>query len=163
MFDYNARHIIEALRSGVPSREVGEYFSESRPGMRSRIEGRLNAAREGNKSGGMIFTGRYGEGKTHMLHTAFNLALENHMVVSRVSLGKETPIDKPWELYRRLREKPRGEWAPARVPCCPGTRLVPPQTMRLRPALQTSGLMVTVRKWCGCSSRQSKALRRKCE
>ena len=102
MFDYNARHIIEALRSGVPSREVGEYFSESRPGMRSRIEGRLNAAREGNKSGGMIFTGRYGEGKTHMLHTAFNLALENHMVVSMVSLGKETPIDKPWELYRRL-------------------------------------------------------------
>ena len=67
------------------------------------------------------------------------------------------------ELYRRLREKPRGEWAPARVPCCPGTRLVPPQTMRLRSALQTSGLMVTVRKWCGCSSRQSKALRRKCE
>ena len=102
MFDFNARHIIEALRSGVPSRAVGEYFSESRPGMRGRIESRLRAAREENKSGGMIYTGRYGEGKTHMLHTAFNMAQENNMVVSMVSLGKETPIDKPWELYRRL-------------------------------------------------------------
>ncbi|MBQ6399097.1 MAG: DUF2791 family P-loop domain-containing protein [Clostridia bacterium] len=102
MFDFNARHIIEALRSGVPSREVGEYFSESRPGMRSKIEGRLKAAREENKSGGMVFTGRYGEGKTHMLHTAFNMAMDQNMVVSMVSLSKETPIDKPWELYRRL-------------------------------------------------------------
>ena len=102
MFDFNARHIIEALRSGVPSREVGEYFSESRPAMRARIEAKLKAAREEEKSGGMIFTGRYGEGKTHMLHTAFNLASENNMVVSMVSLGKETPMDKPWELYRRL-------------------------------------------------------------
>ena len=102
MFDFNARHIIEALRSGVPSREVGEYFSESRSGMRSKIEGRLKAAREENKSGGMVFTGRYGEGKTHMLHTAFNMAMDQNMVVSMVSLSKETPIDKPWELYRRL-------------------------------------------------------------
>ena len=102
MFDFNARHIIEALRSGVPSREVGEYFSESRPGMRARIATKLEAAREENRSGGMIFTGRYGEGKTHMLHTAFNMAAEENMVVSMVSLGKETPLDKPWELYRRL-------------------------------------------------------------
>ena len=102
MFDFNARHIIEALRSGVPSREVGEYFSESRPGMRAKIDAKLRAAREENKSGGMIFKGRYGEGKTHMLHTAFNMAAENNMVVSMVALGKETPIEKPWVLYRRL-------------------------------------------------------------
>lgn len=102
MFDFNARHIIEALRSGVPSREVGEYFSESRPAMRAKIAAKLEAARNEDKSGGMIFTGRYGEGKTHMLHTAFNMAAENNMVVSMVSLGKETPMDKPWELYRRL-------------------------------------------------------------
>ena len=102
MFDFNARHIIEALRSGVPSREVGEYFSEARPAMRAKIAAKLDAAREEDKSGGMIFTGRYGEGKTHMLHTAFNMASERNMVVSMVSLGKETPLDKPWELYRRL-------------------------------------------------------------
>ena len=102
MFDFNARHIIEALRSGVPSREVGDYFSEARPGMRAKIASRLQAAREENKSGGMIFKGKYGEGKTHMLHTAFTMAAENNMVVSMVALGKETPMEKPWELYRKL-------------------------------------------------------------
>ena len=66
MFDYNARHVIEALRSGVPSRLVGQYFSEARPGMMSRLNARLDAVREESKSTGMIFTGRYGEGKTHL-------------------------------------------------------------------------------------------------
>ena len=102
MFDYNARHIIEALRSGVPSRLVGQYFSEARPGMMSRLNARLDVVREENKSTGMIFTGRYGEGKTHLLNTAYNLASSGNMVVSMVSLGKETPIDKPWLLYRKL-------------------------------------------------------------
>ena len=31
MYDVEARHMIEALRSGVPSRAVGQYFSEARP------------------------------------------------------------------------------------------------------------------------------------
>ncbi len=26
MYDFEARHIIEALRSGIPSRAVGQYF-----------------------------------------------------------------------------------------------------------------------------------------
>ena len=30
-FDMEARHVIEALRSGVPSRAVGAYFSSARP------------------------------------------------------------------------------------------------------------------------------------
>ena len=70
--------------------------------MRAKIAYRLQAAREENKSGGMIFKGKYGEGKTHMLHTAFTMASENNMVVSMVALGRETPMEKPWELYRRL-------------------------------------------------------------
>jgi len=37
VFDFNARHVIEALRSGVPSRAVGEYFSEARPAMLKKI------------------------------------------------------------------------------------------------------------------------------
>ena len=102
MFDFNARHVIEALRSGIPSRAVGEYFSEARPGMMNRIRTRLENVRNEGKSQGMVFQGRYGEGKTHLLNTAFNMASADNMVVSFVSLGKETPIDKPWLLYRRL-------------------------------------------------------------
>ena len=61
MSDFNAKHIIEALRSGVPSRTVGEYFSEARPGMMKKITDRMDKVLETGRSDGMIFTGRYGE------------------------------------------------------------------------------------------------------
>ena len=102
MSDFNARHVIEALRSGVPSRAVGEYFSEARPEMLHKLRSRMDAVRETGRSDGMIFTGRYGEGKTHLLNTVFNMATTSNMVVSLVSLGKETPMDKPYLLYRKL-------------------------------------------------------------
>ena len=102
MSDFYAQHIIEALRSGIPSRAVGEYFSEARPGMLEKISGRLEAVRESGKSDGMIFTGRYGEGKTHLLNTVFNIASASNMAVSFISLGKESPIDKPWLLFQKL-------------------------------------------------------------
>ena len=100
--DRNAAHIIEALRSGVPSRAVGEYFSEARPDMLDRMRRRMDAVRETGRSDGVLFTGRYGEGKTHLLNTLFNMASSSNMVVSYVSLGKETPVDKPYLLYQKL-------------------------------------------------------------
>lgn len=94
MYDMEARHIIEALRSGVPSRAVGQYFSEARPKVIREISGRLDMVCEQGKSNGMIISGKYGEGKTHLLNTVFNLAHSNNMVVSYLSLSKETPMDK---------------------------------------------------------------------
>ena len=94
--------MIEALRSGVPSRTVGEYFSEARPAMLKRISDKLDAVREGHGSEGFLYTGRYGEGKTHLLNTVFSMASSSQMVVSYVSLGKETPVDKPWILYKKI-------------------------------------------------------------
>ena len=102
MSDFASRQVIEALRSGVPSRAVGAYFSEARPQMMKRLTGRLDQLREDGVSGGMIFTGRYGEGKTHLLNTVFSMATERNMVVSYVAIGKETPIDKPDQLYRKV-------------------------------------------------------------
>lgn len=102
MSDFNARHVIEALRSGVPSRAVGEYFSEARPEMLHKLRSRMDAVRETGRSDGLIYTGRYGEGKTHLLNTVFSMATTSNMVVSLVSLGKETPMDKPYLLYQKL-------------------------------------------------------------
>lgn len=102
MSDYKAMHVIEALRSGVPSRTVSEVFSEARPGMLKKIRDRIEAVQSSGAPDGMIFTGRYGEGKTHMLNTVFNMAFQNNMAVSYVSLGKETPPDKLFLLYRKL-------------------------------------------------------------
>ncbi len=102
MSDYNAMHVIEALRSGVPSRAVGTYFSEARPGIMKKISDRLESVCETGKSDGMIYKGRYGEGKTHLLNSVFNTAFQSNMVVSQISIGKETPPDKPYLLYQKL-------------------------------------------------------------
>ena len=102
MSDFSSRQVIEALRSGVPSRAVGAYFSEARPAMMKRIRSKLNALQEEGVSGGMIFTGRYGEGKTHLLNTIFSIASESNLVVSYAAIGKETPIDKPEQLFPKL-------------------------------------------------------------
>lgn len=102
MYDIEARHIIEALRSGIPSRAVGQYFSEARPKIMKEISGRLDLVCEQEKSSGMIISGKYGEGKTHLLNTVFNLAHSNNMVVSYLSLSKETPMDKLYLVYQKI-------------------------------------------------------------
>ncbi len=102
MYDREARHIIEALRSGIPSRAVGQYFSEARPRMMKEISARLDMVCNEGKSNGMVVCGKYGEGKTHLLNTVFNLAHSNHMVVSLLSLSKETPMDKLYLIYLKI-------------------------------------------------------------
>lgn len=101
-FDFEARHMIEALRSGIPSRAVGACFSDARPKIMREINGQLSQLCENQKSGGKIIAGKYGEGKTHLLNTIFNLASSENMVVSYVSLSKETPMDKLYLFYQKV-------------------------------------------------------------
>lgn len=102
MFDMEARHVIEALRSGIPSRAVGQYFSEARPKIMKEISDEMDKVCDTGKSSGKIIAGKYGEGKTHLLNTVFNLAHSNNMVVSYLSLSKEAPFDKLYLLYQKL-------------------------------------------------------------
>lgn len=102
MYDVEARHIVEALRSGIPSRAVGQYFSEARPRIMKEISARLDMVCDEGKSNGIVISGKYGEGKTHLLNTVFNLAHSNHMVVSCLSLSKETPLDKLYLVYQKI-------------------------------------------------------------
>ncbi len=102
MSDFNSMQIVEALRSGVPSRAVGAYFTEARPKMHRRIQSKIDDVRDSGRSGGMIFKGRYGEGKTHLLNTIMSIAASENMVVSMVSLGKETPLNRLHILYPKI-------------------------------------------------------------
>ncbi len=102
MYDFEARHVIEALRSGIPSRAVGQYFSDARPGIMKDLSTRLTEVSEQGKAGGMVVCGKYGEGKTHLLNTVFNMAHAENMVVSFLSLSKETPMDKLYLLYGKV-------------------------------------------------------------
>lgn len=112
MIDFEARHIIEALRSGVSSRTVGHYFSSARPKIMNDIARALDFTAESRTPGGMIITGKYGEGKTHLLNTVFNMAHEQNMVVSLISLSKETPFDKLYLIYQKLVQ---GTYLPGRL------------------------------------------------
>ena len=51
---------------------------------------------------GMIVSGKYGEGKTHLLNTVFSMAHDEKMVVSFISLSKETPMDKLYLVYQKM-------------------------------------------------------------
>ena len=101
--DWEARHLIEALRSGIPSRRVGKYFSSSRRELIDSIKEDMSEVAEG-KSKGRVIIGKYGEGKTHMLNTIFSLSQEDNYVVSLVSISKETPPNNLVGLYKRIIE-----------------------------------------------------------
>ena len=102
MFDYESRHIIEALRSGIPSRAVGRYFSDARPGLMRQISDKMNGVMETGISDGMVVSGKYGEGKTHLLNTVLGMAFDENLVVSLLPLSKETPMDKLYLIYQKL-------------------------------------------------------------
>ncbi len=102
MSDFASMHMIEALRSGIPSKSVGAAFAEARPGLTRKFTQRMEKVCETGKSDGIIFTGRYGEGKTHLLNYFFDTATNSNMVVSLIPLGKETPMDKLHLLYQKV-------------------------------------------------------------
>ena len=97
-----ARGVIEALRSGIPSKAVGSYFSESRASMMGKIHDKIDSATRGGRSSGMVVVGKYGEGKTHLLNAIDVYASKRNIVVSHVSIGKESPIDKLPVIYSKL-------------------------------------------------------------
>ena len=97
-----ARHLIEALRSGISSRRVGRYFSSARPEIMAKLSDALERTRDTREPGGEVILGKYGEGKTHLLHTIMDIAHQNNMVVSFLSLSKETPLDKLHLIYPKL-------------------------------------------------------------
>lgn len=104
MSNFESRHMIEALRSGVPSRSIGAYFSSSRPNFIDNITEKLDSVASSNGSSSFVFSGRYGEGKTHMLNTIFELSSKRNMVVTLLPLSKETPMNNLQVLYKKVIE-----------------------------------------------------------
>lgn len=96
--DFEARKVIEALRSGIPSRTIGGYFG----GARTELLAEMSEWLDSQKGGGMIITASYGEGKTHLLNTVFNMAQNRNMAVSMVSLSRETPFNNLWVIYKKI-------------------------------------------------------------
>ena len=62
----------------------------------------MECVRNEGYSDGMIISGKYGEGKTHLLNMIFSMAGDDNMVVSFLSLSKETPMDKMYLIYQKM-------------------------------------------------------------
>jgi hypothetical protein len=94
MTTYEARFIVECLRSGIASSAVSELFSHGQARVTNAFLEHLDRG-----AGGMAIEGGYGQGKTHLLKHLAHLAKRRGYVVSLVTLSKETPFHHWWHLY----------------------------------------------------------------
>jgi hypothetical protein len=65
-YDYESRKIVEALRSGIPSYDVGKYFSSARQDILGEFQEALGHMADSGISGSRIISGKYGEGKKQL-------------------------------------------------------------------------------------------------
>jgi hypothetical protein len=111
-YDYESRKIVEALRSGISSQEVGRYFSSARQDILGEFQDALDRIAESGASGSRVISGKYGEGKTHLLNTISNMGQNHNMVVSMAALSKETPLSNMGHVYARILQ---GTYLPGHV------------------------------------------------
>ncbi len=92
----SCRRALEALRSGVPNRDAVRILGCNQP----RAEGRFNelltkavdADDPPDGALGMLVSGDFGAGKSHLLTHLEQQALSRGFVCSKVAISKETPL-----------------------------------------------------------------------
>jgi hypothetical protein len=95
------RLIIESFRSGVPSRRVASRFPMGRERLLGKVRDEIQSLRS-RGSQAIFVKANYGEGKTHLLHAIWDMALREECVVSLIILSKETPFDKLYRVYPKV-------------------------------------------------------------
>lgn len=83
---------VEALRAGVPNRDVARFFPPHQSDVEARWNEALEKAGQGQSAPGLLLEGDFGTGKSHWLERLEHLALEENWVCSTVVLNKETPL-----------------------------------------------------------------------
>lgn len=98
------RRAVEALRNGVPNRDAVRAMGCDQPEIEGLFRWHLQDAagdvHEESRNGGMIVSGEFGAGKSHLLEYLEHVALEERFVCSRIVVSKETPLFDPVKLYR---------------------------------------------------------------
>jgi hypothetical protein len=92
------RRAIEALRSGVPSRDAVAVMGSGQAVVEDRFTSLCAAATAGNPAG-LLLGGGFGAGKSHLLEHLARLALDAGFTVSRVVVSKETPLHDPAKVF----------------------------------------------------------------
>ncbi len=90
------RRAVEALRNGVPNRDAVLELGCKQPQAQDRFLAMLEIAPgDGNSPAdapGMLVSGGFGVGKSHLLTHLEHLALSRNFVCSKVAISKETPL-----------------------------------------------------------------------
>ena len=98
------RRAVEALRSGVPSRDAVAALGSGQPEAEDRFVTLLEQVREpGRLAGGpsgLLLGGGFGAGKSHLLTHLGHLAMSDGFAVSTVVISKETPLSDPVKTFR---------------------------------------------------------------
>ncbi|MCY3899094.1 MAG: DUF2791 family P-loop domain-containing protein [Caldilineaceae bacterium] len=91
-----SRLALEALRSGVPNRAAVRLLGCNQPRVESRFVELLSEAADADNPAhsaqGMLVSGDFGSGKSHLLSHLEHIALEQNFVCSKVAISKETPL-----------------------------------------------------------------------
>ena len=96
-----ARRAVEALRSGVPSRDAVTALGSGQSAVEDRFTALIDSAdrvRSGPR--GLLLGGGFGSGKSHVLEHLTHLALDRGFAVSRIVVSKETPLHDPAKVLR---------------------------------------------------------------
>lgn len=116
-----SRRALEALRSGVPSRDAVGQLGCNHPDIEARFDTLLADVSKSTTSGaqarGLLVSGDFGSGKSHLLHYLEHRAIARGFACSKVVISKETPLSDPPKLFRAAA-------AELRVPGRVGTGLV---------------------------------------
>ncbi len=96
-----ARRAVEALRSGVPSRDAVAALGSGQAGVEDRFTDLLDGiGTVRHDKRGLLLGGGFGAGKSHVLEHLTHLALDRGYAVSRIVVSKETPLHDPAKVLR---------------------------------------------------------------
>ncbi len=139
VLDY--RRALEALRNGVPNRDavrvVGCAQIEIERRLRQNLELNGEHLEKDRQVRGMLVTGDFGAGKSHLLEYLQHLALVENFVCSRVVISKETPLSDPAKVFKAAIES-------AQVPGLSGQAIQEIAARWRRDSADYAGL----RRWC---------------
>ncbi len=102
--DVSHQRAMEALRSGVPNRDVVKVLGSHQPEIEGKFRRLLQQmetqAPQGMPTKGLVLEGGFGSGKSHLLKDLQYLALEHNFVCSSIVISKETPFYNVATLFR---------------------------------------------------------------
>ena len=98
----NAIFVMEALRSGIPTRLSTRLLPDLRKNITDQIHADLDKFDEENVPVGRMLWGQYGQGKTHALTAIEHMALDRNFAVSRITLSREVSCHNLFHLFGQL-------------------------------------------------------------